>query len=234
ALFLYLAIYAGCQRFFAKRCLVYIYKIFLYSLPVVGITAAFTGAVLALQSYNGFSRFSAEGAIASVVVLSITRELGPVLTGLMIAGRLGASITAEIASMRVSEQLDAMQTLQTNPLAYLVIPRLIATTLCLPLLVIVADIIGVMGGYLIAVKVLNFQGASYLTNTFQYLEQFDVISGLIKAAIFGFIIASISSFQGYYAKGGATGVGKATTSSVVNSSMLILAANYIITQIIIN
>ncbi len=154
-----------------------------YSLPVVGLTAIFTGMVLALQSYTGFSRFSAEGAVATVVVLSMTRELGPVLAGLMVAGRIGASMAAEIGTMQVTEQIDALTTLSTNPYKYLVVPRLIAGLTMMPLLVLVADIIGVFGGYLIGVYKLGFNPAGYLTSTFEYLEAKDVVSGLVKAAM---------------------------------------------------
>jgi phospholipid/cholesterol/gamma-HCH transport system permease protein len=156
-----------------------------FSLPVVGLTAIFSGAVLALQSYSGFSRFNAESTIATVVVLSITRELGPVLAGLMVAGRVGASIAAEIGLMRVTEQIDALRTLSTNPIKYLVVPRLIASVIVLPILVLIADIIGVMGGYLVSVHSLGFSAGPYIANTFKFLEVIDVVSGLVKAALTG-------------------------------------------------
>lgn len=203
-----------------------------YSLPVVGLTAIFTGAVLALQSYTGFSRINAESAIASVVVLSITRELGPVLAGLMLAGRLGASIAAEIGTMRVTQQIDALYTLNTDPMKYLVVPRVLAGMLMLPFLVIVADIIGVFGGYLISVYKLDFSPYAYLRDTFNYLETKDVMSGLIKATVFGFFVSLIGCFQGYTSKGGAQGVGIATTQAVVNSSIIILLSNYLITGLL--
>lgn len=202
-----------------------------YSLPVVGLTAIFSGMVLALQSYTGFARFSAESAVANVVVLSITRELGPVLAGLMVAGRIGASMAAEIGTMRVTEQIDALTTLSTNPYKYLIAPRLIAGLLMLPLLVIVADIIGVFGGYLVGVYKLGFNPNVYLANTVDFLEPLEVISGLVKAAVFGFIIALMGCYNGFHSKGGAQGVGSATTNAVVSSSILILTANYIITEL---
>jgi phospholipid/cholesterol/gamma-HCH transport system permease protein len=202
-----------------------------YSLPVVGLTAIFTGMVLALQSYTGFARFSAEDAVAKVVVISITRELGPVLAGLMVAGRIGASMAAEIGTMRVTEQLDALTTLSTNPLKYLVAPRLLAGVLMLPLLVIVANIIGVFGGYLVSVFKLGFNPASYLQSTWQALEAGDVISGLVKAAVFGFIITLMGCYHGYYSRGGAQGVGTATTNAVVSASILILSFDYILTEL---
>ncbi len=202
-----------------------------YSLPVVGLTAIFTGAVLALQSYTGFSRFNAESSIATVVVISITRELGPVLAGLMVAGRVGAAMAAEIGTMRVTEQIDALTTLSTNPFKYLIAPRVLAGVLMLPCLVLVADIIGVYGGYLVGIHKLDFSPNSYLKNTLDYLENKDVISGLVKASVFGFIIALMGCYHGFHSRGGAQGVGQATTNAVVSASILILLTNYIITEL---
>jgi len=202
-----------------------------FSLPVVGLTALFTGMVLALQSYTGFARFSAEGAVATVVVLSMTRELGPVIAGLMVAGRIGASMAAEIGTMRVTEQIDALTALSTNPFKYLVAPRLIAGLTMLPLLVLVADVIGVFGGYLVSVYKLNFNPASYLKRTMDYLEFMDVVSGLVKAAAFGFLVSLMGCFHGYNSEGGAQGVGRATTNAVVSASILILIFNYGITEV---
>jgi phospholipid/cholesterol/gamma-HCH transport system permease protein len=200
-----------------------------YCLPVVGLTALFSGMVLALQSYTGFARFSAEGAIATVVVLSITRELGPVMAGLMVAGRIGAAIAAEIGTMRVTEQIDALTTLSTNPVKYLVVPRILAGTLMLPLLVLIADIIGVFGGFLVSVYRLDFNAANYIDQTWHYLENMDVISGLVKASVFGFIVTLMGCYFGFHSRGGAQGVGAATTNAVVSSSILILIFNYILT-----
>ncbi len=202
-----------------------------YSLPVVGLTAIFTGMVLALQSYTGFARFSAESAIPQVVVVSITRELGPVLAGLMVAGRVGAAMAAEIGTMRVTEQLDALKTLSTNPMSFLVAPRLLAGLITLPLLVAVADVIGVMGGYLVSIYKLGFNPATYLHNTMQFLEVQDVVSGLVKASAFGFIVTLLGCYHGYHSKGGAQGVGQATTNAVVTASILILCSNYLITEL---
>ncbi|MSP67353.1 MAG: ABC transporter permease [Alphaproteobacteria bacterium] len=201
-----------------------------YSLPVVGLTAIFTGMVLALQTFNAAARFNAESTIATVVVLSMTRELGPVLAGLMTAGRVGAAIAAEIGTMRVTEQIDALTTLSTSPFKYLVMPRVIAGVTMLPFLVLVADIIGVMGGYLVSIHKLGFNPAAYLKNTFDYLETMDVVSGLVKAAVFGFLITLMGCYQGYHSRGGAQGVGAAATNAVVSASILILAANYLITE----
>jgi phospholipid/cholesterol/gamma-HCH transport system permease protein len=201
-----------------------------FSLPVVGLTSLFTGMVLALQSYSGFSRFNAESAIATVVVLSVTRELGPVIAALMVAGRVGAAMAAEIGTMRVTEQIDALTTLSTDPLRYLVLPRLLAGLLTLPLLVLVADVVGVFGGFLVGVYKLDFNAISFITQTAQYLKASDVISGLVKASVFGFIIALMGCYQGYYSRGGAEGVGEATTHAVVSASILILLADYFLTQ----
>ncbi|MBT3767442.1 MAG: ABC transporter permease [Rhodospirillaceae bacterium] len=203
-----------------------------YSLPVVGLTAIFAGMVLALQSYTGFARFSAEGAIANVVVLSITRELGPVLAGLMVAGRIGASLAAEIGTMRVTEQIDALTTLSTNPMKYLVAPRLIAGVLMFPVLVLIADVIGVFGGYLVAVYKLDFNATNYLKSTYEFLRAEDVNSGLIKAAVFGFIVTLMGCYHGYNSKGGAQGVGTATTNAVVSASILILCLDYVLTELL--
>ncbi|MGH7047990.1 MAG: MlaE family ABC transporter permease [Stellaceae bacterium] len=216
--------------FYLRAILRQMLEIGYFSLPVVGLTALFTGMVLALQSYTGFSRFAAEGAIATVVVLSVTRELGPVIAGLMVAGRVGAAMAAEIGTMRVTDQIDALTTLSVNPLRYLVLPRLIGGLVTLPLLVVVADIIGVFGGYLVAVYKFGFNPAAYLARTQQYLEAGDVVSGLIKAAVFGFVVSLMGCYHGYHSRGGAQGVGQATTYAVVSASILILVLDYGITQ----
>jgi phospholipid/cholesterol/gamma-HCH transport system permease protein len=200
-----------------------------FSLPVVGMTALFSGMVLALQSYTGFSRFKAESAIATVVALSMTRELGPVLGGLMVAGRLGASMAAEIGTMRVTEQVDALVTLSTDPLRYLVWPRVLAGVLMLPVLVFVADVIGVLGGFLVGVWKLGFNPSLYIHKTLEFLEWWDVLSGLIKACVFGFLVSLMGCYHGYHSKGGAQGVGEAATRAVVSASILILLANYWLT-----
>ncbi|MDR3325767.1 MAG: ABC transporter permease [Rhodospirillaceae bacterium] len=201
-----------------------------FSLPVVGLTALFTGMVLALQSHDGFT-FQAENMVATVVSLSITRELGPVLTGLMVAGRIGGSIAAEISTMRVTEQIEAIITLYTNPYKYLVVPRLIAGTLMLPCLVLVADIIGIFGGFLVGSYQLNYNSTTYIRSTLELLKPIDILSGLTKASVFGFVISLISCYTGYNSNGGAHGVGKATTNAVVLISILILTFNYIITAL---
>ena len=217
--------------FYPRQLLRQALEIGFFSLPVVGLTAIFTGMVLALQSYTGFSRFEAASAIPTIVVLSMTRELGPVLAGLMVAGRVGAAIAAEIGTMRVTEQIDALTTLSTDPLRYLVFPRVLAGVLTLPLLVLVADVIGVLGGYLVSVYKLGFGPVEYVNRTLDYLQAQDVGSGLVKAGVFGFIVALMGCYQGYRSKGGAQGVGAATTKAVVTASILILTANYAVTEL---
>lgn len=202
-----------------------------FSLPVVGLTALFTGAVLALQIHVGGSRFNAESTVPTIVIIAITRELGPVLAGLMVAGRVGAAMAAEIGTMRVTEQIDALSTLSTNPFRYLVAPRLLAGALMLPCLVFVGDIIGVFGGFLIGTQKLDFNSTSYIKSTVQFLEMVDITSGLVKAAVFGFIISLMGCYYGYHSKGGAQGVGAATTNAVVSAFVLILTSNYLITEI---
>ncbi len=221
-----------CARppFYPRLVVRQMVEIGFYSLPVVGLTGLFAGMVLALQSYTGFSRFSAESTIPTVVVLSITRELGPVLAGLMVAGRVGAAMAAEIGTMRVTEQIDALTTLSTNPHKYLIVPRLIGGFLMLPFLVLVTDIIGVGGGYLVSVFKLGFNPDVYITNTLEYLEVMDVVSGLVKAAVFGYLIALMGCYHGFHSRGGAQGVGKATTNAVVTGAILVLIFNYIITE----
>jgi phospholipid/cholesterol/gamma-HCH transport system permease protein len=209
-----------------------IMRIGYFSLPVVGLTAFFTGGVLALQIYIGGNRYGAEAIVPQIVVLGITRELGPVIAGLMVAGRVAAAIAAEIGTMRVTEQIDALTTLATNPIKYLVVPRLIAAVVSMPILVAIADSIGVFGGYVVSTESLGFSGGIYLKNTVDFMTHQDVTSGLIKAAVFGFIIAMMGCYNGFHSKGGAQGVGAATTNAVVSSSILILAANYLLTSIL--
>jgi phospholipid/cholesterol/gamma-HCH transport system permease protein len=200
-----------------------------FSLPVVALTALFTGMVLALQSSTGLARFSAETAMPTLVVLSITRELGPVLAGLMVAGRVGAAMAAEIGTMRVTDQIDALTTLSTNPLKYLVAPRLLAGIIAL--LVVVADILGVFGGFFVATVKLGFNPSTYLHNTLTYMQTQDVVSGLTKAAVFGFLISLMGCYHGYNSRGGAQGVGSATTLAVVSASVLILAFDYLLSEL---
>lgn len=202
------------------------------SIPVVAITGLSTGMVLALQSYNGFQRFQAESLVGTVVALSMTRELGPVLTGLMVAGRAGAAMAAELGTMRVTEQIDALASMGVNPVKYLVLPRVLAGLIMLPILTVFCDIIGIAGGYLISTFLLDVNPTVYMKRTFDYLEMADVYGGLLKAVVFGGIIALISCRRGFDASGGAQGVGQATTGAVVVSSVLILISDYFMTALL--
>lgn len=202
-----------------------------YSLPVVGLTAIFTGGALALQIYAGGQRFSAEAVVPQIVAIGMVRELGPVLVGLMIAARVTSSIAAEIATMKVTEQIDALVTLSTNPMKYLTVPRVLAGFLTVPLLVGVGDVIGILGGFLVATGKLGFNQASYIHNTVNFLTTPDVVSSLIKGAVFGFIATLIGCYYGMRSGRGAQGVGGATKNAVAAASILILAANFVLTSV---
>jgi phospholipid/cholesterol/gamma-HCH transport system permease protein len=200
-----------------------------FSLPVVALTAAFTGAALAQQIYTGGSRFNAQSTVPAVVVIAMVRELGPVLTGLMVAGRVSSAMAAELGTMRVTEQIDAMVTLRTDPYRYLIAPRLFASIIVLPILVCIANIIGIFGGYLLSIQKLGFNPANYLEMTSSILERDDIVMSLVKAAVFGFFIALTGCYAGLRTAGGAAGVGRATTNAVVAAFILILLSNLIIT-----
>jgi phospholipid/cholesterol/gamma-HCH transport system permease protein len=202
------------------------------SIPVVFLTTLFTGMVLALQTYNGFARFHAESLVGSVVALSLTRELAPVLTALMVTGRVGSSMAAELGTMRVTEQIDALTALGTEPVQYLVVPRVAASILMMPLLVIMGDAVGMYGGYLVAVQLLGANPVTYVENSFQFLDLDDVTSGIIKAAVFGLIFSLVACVRGYYTEGGAEGVGRSTTRAVVGGSLSILFADFFLTKLL--
>ncbi|MEM8577518.1 MAG: ABC transporter permease [Pseudomonadota bacterium] len=201
------------------------------SLPVVGLTALFTGGALALQIYAGGARFNAEAVVPQIVAIGMVRELGPVLVGLMIAARVTSSIAAEIATMKVTEQIDALVTLSTNPMKYLVAPRVLAAILTVPLLVAVGDTIGIAGGWAVATGTLDFNSAAYLRNTVNFLEARDIASSLVKGAAFGGLAALMGCWYGLGSGRGAMGVGQATKSSVEAAAVLILAANFILTGV---
>ena len=217
--------------FYRREFFIALLNVGYLSLPVVGLTALFTGAALALQIYSGGSRFNAPEVVPQIVAIGMVRELGPVLVGLMIAARVTSSIAAEMATMKVTEQIDALVTLSSNPLKYLAVPRVLAATLTLPILVAVGDSIGIFGGYLVGVNSLDFNAAGYLKNTVTFLELWDVTSGLIKGAVFGFILSIMGCYHGMNSGRGAQGVGRATINAVVSSSILILAANYLLTSL---
>jgi phospholipid/cholesterol/gamma-HCH transport system permease protein len=217
--------------FYWREFLAALVQIGWLSLPVVGLTALFTGGALALQIYAGGSRFNAEAVVPSIVAIGMVRELGPVLGGLMVAARVASSIAAEIGTMKVTEQIDALVTLSTDPMKYLTLPRVLAATVSVPLLVAVGDAIGIMGGYMVGTTRLGFNPAVYLQNTADFLETWDVVSGMIKGAAFGFIVALMGCYHGMQSGRGAQGVGAATKSAVVAGSVLILAANYLLTEV---
>ncbi|MBC8647094.1 MAG: ABC transporter permease [Thermoanaerobaculia bacterium] len=202
------------------------------SIPVVFLTTLFTGMVLALQTFSGFARFHAESLVGSVVALSLTRELSPVLTGLMVTGRVGSAMAAELGTMRVTEQIDALTALGTEPVQYLMVPRVVSAVAMLPLLVLLGDAVGIYGGYFVAVQLLGANPVTYLENSFQYLEISDVTSGIIKAAVFGLIFSMVACVRGYFTEGGAEGVGRATTRAVVAGSLSILFADFFLTKLL--
>ena len=202
-----------------------------YSLPVVGLTAIFTGAALAQQTFTAGSRFNAQSTVPAIVVIGIVRELGPVLVGLMVAGRVSSAMAAELGTMRVTEQFDAMTTLRTDPYRYLIAPRLFAAFASLPALVLIANAIGIFGGYFISVYKLGFNATGYLAISRNFLQSDDFAMALVKAAVFGFSIGLMGCYHGFRTDGGAAGVGRATTNAVVSSFVLILLSNLIITVI---
>lgn len=231
--FLIFAIFkALIPPFYINEHLKQIIRIGWASLPVVGLTAFFTGGALALQIYSGGTRLNAESAVPSIVAIGFLRELGPVLCGLMVAGRVSASIAAEIATMKVTEQIDALTTLGTDPIKFLVSPRIIVTTIFLPILTTIGNIIGIFGGYLISTERLGFNPNLYIESSIKFVEFSDIYSSLIKAAVFGMIISTMGCYFGFKASRGALGVGKATTDAVVYSSILILAFNYLLTELL--
>jgi phospholipid/cholesterol/gamma-HCH transport system permease protein len=202
------------------------------SVPVVFLTTLFTGMVLALQSYNGFARFNAESLVGSVVALSLMRELAPVLSALMVTGRVGSSIAAEIGSMRVTEQIDALKALGTEPVQYLVVPRVISSVVMMPLLVVMGDVVGMYGGYFVAVQLLGANPITYYESSFERVDMIDFTSGLIKAAVFGLIFSVVACVKGYYTEGGAEGVGRSTTQAVVAASLAILLVDFFLTRLL--
>lgn len=199
------------------------------STPVVLVTAFFTGMVLALQAWIGFQKFGAESLVGAVVSLSLTRELGPVITGLMVAGRSGSAMAAELGSMRVTEQIDALESLAVDPLVYLMTPRVYAGLIALPLLTVLADLVGIVGGYFVSVLLLGLPSNVYLRGIAQYVNVHDFFSGLIKSCVFGGVLAIFSCYMGFHAHGGASGVGRSVTMAVVSSSMGILVLDYFLT-----
>jgi len=215
-----------------RQLLIQMLRVGVQSMPVVLLTALFTGAVLALQSFATLQRFNAEGLVGSLVALSMVRELAPVIGGLIVAGRCGSAMGAELGTMRVTEQIDALEVMATDPVHYLVVPRVWATTLTLPLLIALGNVVGIWGGYLVSVVLMGANPVTYMEATFQYLDLNDLFSGLIKAAFFGLLIAVIGCEKGFYTRGGAEGVGRATTSAVVVASIAILISDFFLTKLL--
>jgi phospholipid/cholesterol/gamma-HCH transport system permease protein len=202
------------------------------SLPIVIIVAAFLGAVTAFQAYYQLFAGVQLSVLGLLVRGSIVLELGPLLTALVLAGRVGARMTAEIGTMRVTEQLDALKALATEPIQYLFVPRIIAGVVMLPFLCILGDALGIYGGYLVSVKLLNTNPVVYKQNTFQFLQLTDLWTGLVKASVFGLILTLTGCVRGYYTTGGAEGVGRATTYAVVSASLIILLSDFFLTKLL--
>lgn len=215
-----------------EKSIEHVDRIGVRSLGIIILTGSFAGMVFALQAYIGFQRVGGEQYIGAVVALGMIRELGPVLTGLMTVGRAGSAITAELGTMQITEQIDALKTLRINTMQYLVVPRIIASIISLPLLSIFSMIFGIIGGYIITVHVLGLNSEDYYNSIRSYVELSDIIGGLVKSAFFGLILGSIATYKGFFTSGGARGVGMATTQAVVTSSILILAANYFLTKLL--
>lgn len=201
------------------------------SLPVVLITGTFTGMVLAIQTYYGFRMFGGESLVGATVALSMTRELGPAITALMVTGRAGSAMAAEIGTMRVTEQIDALYTMSVDPIQYLVMPRVMAGIIMLPVLTIISDFIGILGGYFVGVHLLNINSGIFIARTIEFVDLHDIFNGLIKSAVFGLILALIGCYKGFYTSGGAAGVGRATTQAVVFASVSILISDYFLTAV---
>ncbi|NUN49121.1 MAG: ABC transporter permease [Candidatus Brocadiae bacterium] len=196
------------------------------SMPVILTTGLFTGMVLAVQSFNQFRRVNITSMVGAVVGVSMVKELGPVLTGLMLAGRVGAAITAEVGTMTVTEQVDALRSLATNPVRWLVLPRVLACVLLTPFLTLMADLIGIAGGTFICVNVLNVEWAFHYANLLDWLTVWDISVGCAKSSCFGLLIALVASYKGFNTEPGAAGVGKAATEAVVTSCILILVSDF--------
>jgi phospholipid/cholesterol/gamma-HCH transport system permease protein len=202
------------------------------TLPVVAVTSFFSGGVIVVETYSTFHRFNAEHLLGVVVAISMARELGPVLTALMVVARVGSAMTAQIGTMKITEQIDALRVLAVNPIRYLVTPRLVASVISLPMLTIVADVIGIFGGWFVAVKLFGVNDYLFWQKIKDLVELSDFTGGLIKAAVFGFLIATVSCYFGFATKGGTEGVGRATTASVVTASMLVLISDYFLSALL--
>ena len=202
------------------------------SLPVVGLTSIFTGMVFTLQTYEGFKRFQAEAYVPGVLGLALMRELVPVLGCMMLAGRVGSAMAAELGSMKVTDQIDALEVMGTDPVQFLAVPRFLATFLMAPLLISIGDLVGIAGGWFLVTQILAEHSPAFFERVFEYMDFEDYWSGLVKAATFGGIIATVGCFKGLHTRGGAEGVGRATTAAVVNASLGILVADFLLTKVL--
>jgi len=219
-------------QFKFSKLVIQMERIGIQSFPIGVLTGIFAGGILALQTYSTFRQFGSQGLIGPVVALTMTRELGPVLTGLMVAGRCSSGIAAEIGTMRITEQIDALETLGINNFQYLIVPRVVASTIILPFLTVFSMLFGILGGYLVCVYLFHLNSVDYIDGIRQLLKTSDIMSGLLKAAIFGFILSSVGALKGFYTWGGAKGVGIATTQSVVAASIAILVSNYFLSTLL--
>ena len=213
-----------------RRLLQELYLIGVRSIPIILLTAAFAGMVLALQGYYTLRQYGSEGALGSAVALSLIREMGPVLTGIMVSARAGSAVTAEIGIMRISEQLDALDTMAVNPMQYVVMPKLLAGIIAVPLLTAMFDVMGILGGYLVGVVLLGISSGSYFSSMVQSVVPLDINGGLVKSVIFGLTVILVACYKGYYTEHGAEGVSKATNQTVVLSAVLVLGWDYLLTS----
>jgi phospholipid/cholesterol/gamma-HCH transport system permease protein len=222
----------GTTQLKTSKLFVQMERIGIQSFPISILTGLFAGGIIALQTYASFQQFGSEHMIGPVVALTLTRELGPVLTGLMVAGRCSSGIAAEVGTMRITEQIDALETLCINNFQYLIVPRILASTIMLPFLTIFSMVFGILGGYLVCIYVYALNPVDFFDGIKVFLKASDIISGLVKAAFFGFILSSVGAFKGFYTWGGAKGVGIATTQSVVLASIAIFASNYFLSTLL--
>ena len=221
------------KKKFVKKRSIYDQMVFagIESLAIAFFVAFFTGVVIAMQTAPQLKQFGGTIFVASLVSVSICREMGPVFTALVVAGRVGSAITAELGTMKVSEQIEALETIALNPVRFLVVPRFLALCAMLPCLTIIADLAGILGGYVVGVFSLRLNSAQYVDMTFKFLESKDVMTGLLKSLVFAIVISIIGCYKGLNTQGGAEGVGKATTQSVVISFILIIVFDSILTGI---
>ncbi len=223
---------ASSTRLNVKELVTQMHRIGVHALAITIITGAFAGAVLALQSFEGFRKFGGEHLLGALVAISMIRELGPVFTGLMVAGRSGSSIAAELGTMCITEQIDALRTLCVNPYQYLIVPRILAAILVMPFLALFTMVVGIMGGYVVSISVLGLTPDTYFAHIKSTVSMYDVFGGLVKSAIFGLIFSWVGCYKGFNATDGARGVGSATTHSMVISSIAIIIANYFLAMIL--